>query len=552
MLVQLKVKNFALIEEALLDFSKGLNVLTGETGAGKSIVIEALGFALGNRLESTWLRPGKTLSVEAIFQIEEKSFLEKELKEKNLTPEEGLVIIKRSAEGTSKTRSFLNGVLSTASQLKQIAPRLVDIFGQRESESLYDTVEQALLLDMFAGLQKKIESFKKLYEHRVELLAEKQILIDSLTQKEREMDLLQYQIKEIEAARINPEKDEGLEELKIRLNSAEKLGNLYRECAQKLSDDENSLLSGSGQISRLFTMLTKIDPSKNLKRLQEEAESLEIKIGELSRSLDDYGESLEHDPERLEAVMERIDLLDSLKKKYGKTLEDILRFFDEAKNRFTLLESSDKNLKKFDEEIEKIESTMSQEAAGISRIRTEAASKIEKMVTEELESLEMKQAHFKVLIEPTDFHSRGKDRIEFLLSANKGEALKPLAKVASGGEASRIQLAIKKCFSKVQPVSTLVFDEIDSGIGGRLGPVIGRKLEEVALNHAVISITHLAPVASHAACHWNVIKRVAGGKTQVQFEKLEGDPRIQEIAKMLSGKDLTETSLKHAKEILRR
>ena len=520
MLVQLKVKNFALIEDALLTFDQGLNVLTGETGAGKSILMEALGFVLGNRFESEWLRPGSGLSVEAVFQILENSPIGKDLIKKGVTLEEDVLTLKRESNSSGKSRSFLNGTLTTASQIKQIAPRLVDIFGQRESESIYEPAEQHLLLDILSCVGADVEKFQAIYVERAEFLSKKQKLLDSLSGKEREMDLLQYQIKEIEDARIHPETDNELEELKIRLGSAEKLGTIYNECADKLAGGDLSLLSLSGQLNRHLTYLQKIDTSNQVSKIVDEAGGLEIQIGELARSLDAYGDSLGHDPNRLEEIMERIHLLDGLKKKYGSTPEEILVFLEKSNERYEELESSGENLKKFDDDIQSLEKQMEKIALKIREERKRASKKIEKTIIKELEDLEMKGVSFKIKIEPSDFNLRGKDEVEFLLSANQGEELKSLSKVASGGEASRIQLALKRFFSKVQPVSAFVFDEIDSGIGGRLGPAIGEKLRQIASNHTVISITHLAPVAAHASCHLRASITMESGKTKVAFNRI--------------------------------
>jgi DNA repair protein RecN (Recombination protein N) len=317
-----------------------------------------------------------------------------------------------------------------------------------------------------------------------------------------------------------------------------------------LYNGEPSAFDLAGRANRVLQALAKTDTSQEAKELQEETENLEVRMGELVRALGKYGESLEHDPGKLERTMERIDLLDRLKKKYGKTLSEVLSFLERAKQRLDLLESSEENLKNFDREIEALEKSMELKAREISKSRKQAALKLEKAIQRELESLEMKGARFEVKIAEGEFNARGKDQIEFYLSANPGEELKPLAKVASGGESSRLQLALKKYFSQVELVSTFIFDEIDSGIGARLAPVIGEKLSAIAKDHAVIAITHLAPVASQANCHWQALKQAERGKTVVKFVKLEGEARLQEIAKMLSGKKVTDASLKHAEEIL--
>jgi len=551
MLKQLRVKNFALIDEAALIFGPGLNVLTGETGAGKSILMEALGFALGNRLESEWLRPGRVLSVEAVFEIPARSASEKALGEKGVRLDDEVLNIRREAEAAGKTRSFLNGAMVSGSQLKEIAGFLVDIFGQRDGESLYEREEQSELLDVLAGISEEVKKFDSLYRRRGELLQSKHSLMDSLAQKERECDLLRYQVKEIEAARIEPHEDERLQESRLRLGSAEKLGTLFREADQLLYNGDPSAFEFLGRLTRSLQSLAKTDPGPETEALFKEAESLEVRAGELTRLLTKYGDSLESDPAKLERVLERIDCLDRLKKKYGKTLEEVFSFLAESKKRLDFLESSEENLKNFDQEIEALERSMELEARGLTHERQRAAKSIEKAVNRELDSLEMKGARFEVRIETGDFNPRGKDRSEFFLSANAGEDLKPLAKVASGGEASRIQLALKKCFAEAQAVTTLIFDEIDSGIGARLAPVIGEKLEALAQGRTVIAITHLAPVASRARTHWQALKKAGRQRTAVEFEKLEGDSRVREIAKMLSGKKVTDTSLKHAEEILR-
>jgi len=551
MLVHLRVKNFALIEEAHLSFTDGLNVLTGETGAGKSILLEALGFALGNRLDAAWLREGKTLSVEAVFQISLQSEIYREIHSLGLTLEEETLHLKRESEGGGKTKSFLNGILVSNHQLKQIAPFLVDIFGQKDNQLIVDTQEQAILLDRFAGVQDAVQSFNKIYLERQELLIEKANLLDSLSQKEREMDLLKFQIQELESISPKAGEDSELAEIKIRLSSSEKLGNLYREAYQSLYESENSVIHLLGQASRSLGALHRIDSSQKVQSLAEEVENLTIQAGELARELERYGEGLGQDPEKLETVLGRIELLDKVKRKFGGTLEKAFFFLSEAKTRLEFLESSDENLKKFDESISQLEKTMQAKAQMLTKKRLEAARRIEKSLEKDMEELEMKGSRFEVRISGGDWNPRGKDQIEFYLSANTGESLKPLAKVASGGEVSRIQLALKRCFSAVQPVSTLIFDEIDAGIGSRLGPVIGEKLQRISKNHMVIAITHLAPVASSANNHWSVVKVTRNGQTLVQFKSLEGEARVEEIAKMLSGKKLTDVSLKHAQEILK-
>jgi len=551
MLRQIRVKNFALIEDGFLEFGEGLNVLTGQTGAGKSILMAALGFVLGDRLESEWLRPEKKLSVEAVFEISKDSPLEAILTEHSFDVSEGILSLRREADEKSRSRSFANGILVTAGQIKSVAKNLVDIFQQGASEALFESDTQINLVDSYAGITEEVESYSEVFGRYQQLHKGKKELLSGLTQKEREIDLLEYQVSEIESAAIDLEHDNSLADLKIRLSSAEKIGNIYEECSQKLHESDESALSMVGGVNRLLASLKVIDSSEDVLRLTEEGEVLEVKLAELYRQLEAYGRTLEHDPGRLEEILGRINMLDNLKKKYGGSLEEVVSYLESSTEKLEFLKNSDENIKKFDEELEALELVLDSKARELSGKRKKSALSIQKTVESELQTFEMGGAIFKIHFALSQLNSKGRDEVEFQLAANPGEELKALSMVASGGEVSRIQLILKKVFSEIDPVGTLIFDEIDSGIGGRLAPSIGEKLKSIARKHEVISITHLAPVASQADLHWHAGKLVKDGKTKVVFQRLEGDEREQEIAKMLSGQEVTETALQHAKEILK-
>ncbi len=557
MLLQLTVRHFALIEELSLDFDSGLNVLTGETGAGKSIVIDALRLVLGERLEADPIRDkGAGCVIEAVFSVPEEAALNQASSLAGyLKPGDECLILKREINSEGRSKATINQQLVNLSDLKEAGCLLVDIHGQYDHQRIFEPSSHLDFVDRLSGLGHAkhsghlLEDYQSQYRLYASLQNEKKNLLERREGRERAIDLLKFQIDEIDKVAPQEGEDLALQEERIRLAHAEKLSGIIERILDRLNENEASVSDQIAKVFRDFQEWSRIDPSAA--KISASLEPLQLHLEEILAAAADYRDKLRFDPERLQELDFRLDRLEMLKRKYGGTLTAVLVFLEQARKDYDQLVNADVYEKDVETKLAECLPRLEKIADQITGIRRRSAAKLAESVKSELRDLGMRAARFECLLEKTDFGPLGRDQLEFLFSANPGESSKPLAAIASGGEASRIMLAIKRALAEVDCVGTLIFDEIDTNIGGRLGSVVGQKLKEIADGRQILLITHLPQIASFAARHFKVIKTVREGKTSVRYSVLTGPDRIRELAQMMSGEKETDISKIHAEEMLK-
>jgi DNA repair protein RecN (Recombination protein N) len=554
MLRELRIQNFAIIDRLEIQFHEQLNVLTGETGSGKSILVDAVDLLLGGRASSEQIRTGSEEAVlEAAFQISADGLIAEQLHEMDLPVERGEdLIIRRVLTRTGKSRAQINGCLVTIGQLQQLGNLLVDIHGQHEHQSLLKPEQQLYLLDAFGKLLPLREDC-----HRHYLVFQKvRDELAELTSRERDRfqreDLLKFQVQEIGSAQLSPGEDQRLEQERNVLSNAARLAVLADEAYQCLYNSDGAILSQLARVESLVAELVRTDD--RMKEMAETCSGAAAQLQEIAGRLRDYKEEIEYDPKRLEQIEDRLHLIASLKKKYAPVIEAILAFHQKAQDDLAILSTSDERLKTLQSALEEGRLKYADLAKRLTQERTRAARSLEKKVENELAQLKMGRTKFEIRIESREkideFGPTGADAIEFLVAPNPGEAPKPLARIASGGELSRIMLSLKSILAALDRVPTLIFDEVDAGIGGGVAEVVGQRLKDLARHRQVLCVTHLAQIASQAATHFTVEKMLSGGRTVTKVKKLEKGDRVEEIARMLGGRELTSTAVKHAREML--
>ncbi len=564
MLKFLEIRQFALIDHLNIEFHEGLNLLTGETGSGKSIIVDALGLLLGEKGYAEMIRSGAERAViSGLFELEREDRLRRRLVESGLDSCSDEIIIKRELTQSGKGRAFVNNQMVPISFLKGISKFLVDIHGQNEQQALYQRDSQLSLLDAFASAEALLTEIDGLYNTWQEILTH----IDQLKKNEQErlrtIDLLIFQAGEIEKSKLKSENED--EQLAIEhalLANADKLFQLSRQAYAELYDAETSVSASVKHASRLLEELSHVDP--RCRELLEPLKSARIAIDDVALSLREYSSKIEANPQRLEQVEVRMAEIDRLKRKYGRTVKDILAFYRKTKSELENLLKADENVAILESRILAAAGIYRKKARELSDKRRSSATLLEKNVEKELKQLAMERARFRIFFfEPEKAVAAdqgrpqagetptGIDNIEFLLGANPGEDLKPLAKIASGGEISRIMLALKSVKTVDGRGKSLVFDEVDAGIGGQTADVLGQKLKRLAKNNQVICVTHLPQIASYADSHYFIEKKVEKGRTLTRVARLDLKDRIQEIARMISGERMTESVLKHAAELLK-
>lgn len=563
MLKTLRIKDYAIIENLEIDFSSGLNILTGSTGAGKSILIGALSLVLGEKADSGLIRTGASHSaVEAIFEVKRNSALAVFLQNESLSSEENSVIVRRGISSKGGSKNFVNDKTVALATLKTIGDFLVDLHGQHQHQSLLDHKKHINFLDNFGNYSNLLNSVAKNYWD----LRKKMDELNSLNEQEKiaqdKKELYSFQLSEIEKANLQPGEEEKLIQEKSVLENVEKISQSVGIILDNLQESEDSVLKRLAVAQKELNSATTWD--KSLKEQQEFLENSYIQIKELARHFDNYKDKLEYDPERLNHIRERMDLLIKLKKKYGKSPEELIAYAGEIKKSLNLLENRSELIEKLEAEIAKDTETLKENCLKLSTARKKKALVLQKKISQELIFLGMEKTRFEIQMNYQEddnglIHLEGKkykvdekglDQVEFLISPNIGEELKPLAKIVSGGEISRIMLALKSALAEADNVSTLIFDEIDSGIGGEVAHKVGRKLKELSKSHQVLAITHLQQIASVADQHYQVFKEVKGERTLTKIKKLSKDERVTEIARMLSGKKVTALAEKQASQLL--
>ncbi len=555
MLSQVRIQNYALIDDIRIEFAEGLNVLTGETGAGKSILIDALRLCFGDRAESIpFKNPSLPCLLEAAVDCSSvRVLLGARLFQERFSEyiEEGddLLVFRREFSAPGKSKNTLNGRLVNLSKIRELASFLVDWHGQYDFQAIFQPAAQLEMLDRYAKTEKLIHAYRAVYSDYAALLQSKQELTDSVQNREAQLDLLKFQVQEIERVKPRPGEDEELKSEWIRFSHAEKLHEKIRDLLDALDEGEESASTRMSRAFKPLIDLEKIDPEFTKRR--EELESIQLQLEEWITQAREYQDSLSFDEKAAREAESRLNALDILKRKYGGNLDAVCAFYESAKNKLILLEDSELSFKELDKKIQASLKAVKAAGKDLSVQRQAAAQKFSKKICAELEELGMKQAKFDCrmtnLAEPS---SAGLESLEFDLAPNAGLPPQPLARIASGGEASRVMLAIKKVAGDSDRISTLVFDEIDANIGGRLGSVVGQKLREIAENHQVLLITHLPQIAAFGAHHLKVVKQMSGGKTKISYEKLDAKARVKELAQMMSGQEETAIALKHAQELL--
>ena len=563
MLRELRVKNFAIIDFLNIEFSPGLIIFTGETGAGKSIIIEALSLTLGSRVSPDDIRSGEEKGyVEALFDVSKEPFLKKRLKELGLEIENGELIFKRIFSSSAKSKSYINNHLVTQNLLTEAGKRLVDIHGQHQHQTLLHPENHIDIIDSYGKLLGKRDKLADGYHEYLGLKKE----LSDLKRKSRERlqreDLIRFQIKEIDEAGINSGEDAKLKEEKNILAHSEKLFEGSKECYNLLYAEEGSVIERLGRIINNLQKMAEID--KSLKDLLKDGENSLVQLEELSTVLRDYEKSLEFNPERLEEIDDRLALLNSLKRKYGSTIEEILEHRKSLDKELSSMAHTDQRIEEIKERLGNLEDKLRTKALELSKERRTFAKKIEQEVKKELKELSMNTVGFRVSFsqekdeegfiewekEKVRLFENGIDSIEFLFSPNVGEELRPLSKIASGGELSRIMLALKGILSRDDNIPIMIFDEVDSGIGGKIAEIVGAKLKKVSRGHQVFCITHLPQIASQGNHHFKVEKEVQNKRTVARIAELGKKEKIEEIARMSGGKEITETTRKYARELL--
>lgn len=556
MIVELSINNFAIIDNVKINFEKGFNVLTGETGAGKSIIIEGISMILGQRANRNLIRSGEERAIiEGVFYLEDPVEINETLEEHGIDIDpNNYLIITREIYNNGRTISRVNGRVVTLSVLNDITANLVDIHGQHEHQSLLDPRTHIKLVDSFGNeeLKSLLETVNKKYR----VLQEEKNRLKELSQNieniEREIDLLQYQLKDIDSADIfNLDEDEIMSEYN-KLNNIKDIAFNLGQVIDMLNSDDYSGYSIINGISKCRLNLNNIEKyDEALKEYNNILESVEYELKDLYISIKDYLENLELDEEGLIILEEKIDLLNSLKRKYGNTIEDIIEYRNSIEAKLNNLLNNERAIEETNKRIKSLEKELMNDCLKLTDLRKRISKKLEANITKELEELNMKNVVFKINFDKHDyFTAEGLDKIEFLISTNKGEELKPLSKIVSGGEMARIMLAFKKILSQYDNIPTLIFDEIDTGISGRTAQIVGEKIKSISKNHQVICISHLPQIAALADVHFLISKEVIDDKTFVAVKKLDYNERIEELSRLLGGVNLTNTTKLHAKEML--
>ena len=551
MLSNLYIENIAVIEKTSIDFKKGLNVMTGETGAGKSIVIDSINAVLGNRTSKELIRTGASSAfVSAEFtNLSEKAIAV--IYEAGFELEDGELLIQREISTTGKNKCRINGRPATVSTLKEIGVQLINIHGQHESYELMSPELHISYIDKLAGLESEIEAYQEVYKKYKKLSAElKKATVDE-SERERKIDLLKYQIDELEDADLRDGEYEELNEQKAVLQNSEKIIEAIMSSRALMNGDEESsgvlenLQEINSQLSDISGYMSEVEPINS--RIESAIYELEDCLSELTGLTD----LVDTDGGSLDSIEERLDLIYTLGKKYGSTIKEMLDFLDKAKKELNALVMYDENREALIKECDKAYKEAEKLAKALSEKRRATSSEFADKVCEEMAFLDMPNVKLVVVQEKCELNSLGCDNIEFLISTNPGEPPKPISKIASGGELSRMMLAVKHVLSDKDDIDTLIFDEVDTGISGSAAQKVGLKLREVSKSRQVLCVTHLAQIAAMGNSHFKISKSVRDEKTFTKVEELDHEGRKQELARIIGGTEMTKASLDYAEEMLR-
>jgi DNA repair protein RecN (Recombination protein N) len=550
MLTELRIRNFAIIEALSLPLERGFNVLSGETGAGKSIIVGALGLLLGERASADLIRTGADrATVEGVFDIAERKEIASLLDEHGIDTDEPLVVLKREIASSGRTRAWVNGSSVSATLLADIGRHLVNLHGQHEAQTLLDPESQRRILDIFAGATEVTDQTLSAYQELANARREIADLQRRKAEAERRADYLRHVAKEIDEAKLIEGEDTRLEDEARRLENAEELRALASGIALAIDGEDEAVLTILGGAERHLSSIQRIDPT--LSRLQELYDAAYYNLEALARELEEYENSIDLDPARLDEVRSRRDLLFRLTKKYGATLAEVIETGRRTREELDLVDSAGLDLRQLEAREREAKARLQERAAALTELRRKAAKRLATSVDQVLPDLGMPDGHFGVLLKQNaEISLYGAEDVEFRVSLNVGHEERALSRVASGGELSRVMLALKTILARLDHVPTLVFDEVDAGIGGRVGLMVGETMRRVAAHHQVFAITHLPQIAARAHHHILVAKGARGGVTTADVTVLAGDGRVSEVARMLSGDAESEVSRAHARELL--
>ncbi|WP_028323331.1 DNA repair protein RecN [Desulfatirhabdium butyrativorans] len=563
MLRELTIKNFAIIDDLHIEFNEGLTVLTGETGAGKSIVVQAVNLLLGARADASMVRSGcSAAELEAFFEIPEACPAASILLENDIDPGEGLVV-RRVVSESNRHKITMNGRTVTGQMLQAVTGHLAGISGQHAHQRLLREDHHLLLLDAFCGLHAERQELTRLYHVLMPLLREHGAILDLQRRQAALAEVLEAERHEIREASVQTGEDQVLESERAILKHREFLVQALQEGMQELYSRDGSILERLVALSKILEKAGRIDPESA--RIGQRIQEARILVEDIAGDVRGRLGGLEMDEGRLEAIEKRLDALNRLKRKYGGSLDAVQQRLEQVQHELASLEDLDNNRRTIETRIAALKEKMTALAQRLSAERTKGAVQLTSRMVQELAELRMGSARFAVRVAPADpepgdsgpatredkrMRETGWDTVSFWIATNEGEELKPLARIASGGELSRVVLAIHAIMAQADAVSTIVFDEVDAGIGGRTADVVGRKLHELAKRHQLICITHLPQIARFGQHHFHIAKRVAGNRTVTTIEALDAEKRVIEMARMLGGEHMTETTLAHARELL--
>lgn len=554
MLVELTVENYAVIEQVRVRFHAGLNLLTGETGSGKSIVVDALGLLLGGRSSAEMVRAGSSRArVSGIFEVTPSSALTAILDEAGIELEDGELLIEREIQSNGKSRAFAGSRAVTAAFLRDLAPHLADIHGQHDQQQLFSSDVQCAMLDSFAKSGTLLNRVAETYTRWKQAAAELEDLDRTAAEKLRMADLWQFQRSEIEAVSPKPGEDAELENERRVLRNVVRLQEVAGGTFGALSEDPDSVTTQIGVILKKLEELARID--ENASEIAEALAPAKTIIDDATRELARYIDHLEADPGRLDEVETRLAAIEKLKRKYGASIEEVLTFLDEAVRGLAAAENSSDRRIALEKEVSALTKDYEAAAKELTAKRKEAAKQLSKNVATELAALAMEKTRVEIRVEPASWSPNGADQVAFLIAPNQGEELKPLEKIASGGELSRVALALKTCTitppRKNEIPHTLVFDEVDAGVGGSAAESVGRRLKKLAAANQVLCVTHLPQIAGFGDHHYFVEKHAERNRTVSSIQELSKPERTREIGRMLSGEKITPEALRHAEQLLK-
>ena len=550
MLLELTLRNFAIIDELTVNFGEGLNILTGETGAGKSVIVDAINLILGEKASTDLIKSDKEEAlIEALFGISKKRELKDKLISSGLESKGDEVVIKRVIPRAGRSRVYINGSIATFNLLEQIVEGLVDIFSQQEHQTLLKEERHLEVLDEFGGLGSLTRRVSELYKGTTKLKREiEELERDQKNKIERE-DFLRFQCKEIDSVRLEPGEDERLEEERKKLANAERLFSVANEAYGILYEGEKAVTDVLKRIRNQIDEVAKIDAS-----LVDVAKSIEkgtIEIQDAAFTLRGYASNISFDPQRLSSIEIRLEEIKKLKRKYGGSIIEILEKRKSLEDELGRISGGGERIEALKKDVEFVESELNNCARELSGKRRQAAGRLMLSVSKELGEVGIKGGKLLVEFEKKPISELGFERVSFLFSANPDEKPKPLTRVVSGGELSRIMLVLKEILARVEGGSVLIFDEADSGIGGAVAETVGRKIKNLSKRYQVICITHLPQVAKFADTHFRVTKMFRGNKTRVQIKALNYDERVEELGRMLGGIKVTEKTIEAAREMLK-